>query len=149
MGWLGAYASSAYLSGSQIQAFAALTHPSYVPAAWQTMLLFWGLTLISTFVNVGASQLLPKFEGLALILHIAGFFAILFPLAYLGEHTTAKQVFGDFENQGGWSSMGLSFFVGMLGNWFVFTGADSSIHVWLSSPFPLLVCLQLIRKLDV
>jgi choline transport protein len=129
MGWLGAFSSTAYLAGSQIPGLVTLTHSSYVPAPWQVMLLFWAFTTFSIFVNIGASKLLPKFEGIVLILHIAGFFAILFPLAYLGEHNTAKEVFGTFDNEGGWSGIGLAFFVGMVGNLYAFTGSDAAIHV--------------------
>jgi choline transport protein len=126
------------LAGSQILGFVTITHPSFDPQPYQIMLIFWAYVAFAMFVNVGASNLLPRFEGVVLVLHIAGFFAILVPLAYLGDHVSAKEVFTTFNNGGGWPTMGLSFFVGMLGNTFAFTGCDAAIHVcpFPTNPFP-------------
>lgn len=44
-------------------------------------------------VNTVISSWLPKFEGLILILHILGFFAILLPLVILGPHAQPSHVF--------------------------------------------------------
>lgn len=93
------------------------------------MLLYWAYVAFAMFINVGTGSLLPKFEGFVLILHIAGFFVILIPLSYLGDHVSANEVFGSFNNEGGWPSLGLSLFVGMLGSNFAFTGCDAAIHV--------------------
>ncbi|OJJ40723.1 hypothetical protein ASPWEDRAFT_99221 [Aspergillus wentii DTO 134E9] len=129
IGWLGAFASSAYLSSSQIQGLIVLDHSSYVAQPWHTLLLYWAVTAFTVFVNVFASSLLPKFEGLVLVIHIIGFFAILIPLVYLGERNSAKEVFTTFSNGGGWQTEGLSFLIGMTGNMFAFTGADAAVHM--------------------
>jgi choline transport protein len=99
-----------------------LTVPSYIPQGWQGTLLFWAVIFFAVFVNTVVSSLLPKFEGLILILHISGFFAILIPLVILGPHDTAKDVFTVWLNEGGWSTQGLSFLVGLTGNAFAFVG---------------------------
>ena len=75
------------------------------------------------------SSLLPKFEAFILIVHVLGFFAIIFPLVILGPHASPKEVFTTFINDGGWSTNGLSFMVGLLGNVFAFFGADAAIHM--------------------
>ncbi|PWY92269.1 GABA transporter [Aspergillus heteromorphus CBS 117.55] len=129
IGWLGAFASTCYLSASQIQGLVVLNHPSYVPTAWQAVLLFWFIVAAAVFVNVMASTMLPKFEGFVLILHLVGFFAIVIPLLYLGNHNSASDVFGQFANDGGFQTEGLSFLVGMVGNMFAFTGADAAVHM--------------------
>ncbi|PYH88862.1 choline transport protein [Aspergillus ellipticus CBS 707.79] len=129
IGWLGAFVSTCYLSASQIQGLVVLNHASYVPTNWQTVLLFWAIVGAAVFVNVVASTMLPKFEGFVLILHVVGFFAIIIPLVYLGDHNPASDVFGQFSNEGEFPTMGLSFLVGMVGNMFAFTGADAAVHM--------------------
>jgi hypothetical protein len=61
-----------------------------------------------------------------LCLHILGFFAILIPLVYLAPHGTAKDVFATFINGGGWSTNGVSFFVGLITSVFSFLGMRPS-----------------------
>ncbi|KAE8397972.1 amino acid/polyamine transporter I [Aspergillus pseudonomiae] len=129
LGWLGAFASGVYMASSQIMGFVTITHTAFQPQPYQVMLLYWAYVAFAMFINVGTGRLLPKFEGFVLILHIAGFFVILIPLSYLGDHVSANEVFGSFNNEGGWPSLGLSLFVGMLGSNFAFTGCDAAIHM--------------------
>ncbi|KAA8652777.1 uncharacterized protein ATNIH1004_001682 [Aspergillus tanneri] len=129
LGWLGGLASGAYLASSQILGFVAIAHASFEPQPYQIMLLFWAYVAFAVFINLGAGTLLPKFEGFALVLHIVGFFVILVPLSCLGDHVSAKEVFGSFNNEGAWPGLGLSIFVGMLGSTFAFTGCDAAIHM--------------------
>ena len=121
-GWQAAVASGGFLTGTLIQGLIALTVPSYNPKSWHGTLLFWAVIFFAVFINTIVSSLLPKFEGLILILHIIGFFAILIPLVYLGPHGSADEVFTTFLNGGGWPTQGLSFFVGLIGNVFAFVG---------------------------
>ena len=92
-------------------------------------MLFWAVILFGVSVNTVIGSWLPKFEGLILILHIFGFFAIILPLVILGPHAQPSQVFKTFINGGKWPTDGLSFFVGLLGNVFAFFGADGAIHM--------------------
>ena len=75
------------------------------------------------FVNTVAGRFLLKFEGFILILHILGFFATIFPLAILGPHQSASEVFETFLNTGNWPTQGLSFMIGIIGSVYCFTGA--------------------------
>jgi choline transport protein len=111
-----------------VQGLAVLT-TSYHPKAWQTTLIIWAVLLFTVFINLSASWLLPNFERLVLVLHIAGFFAVLIPLACMGQHNSANEVFTTFLNEGGWQTQGLSFFVGIVGNIFAFAGSDAAVHV--------------------
>lgn len=128
-GWLGTVASAGYLSASVLQTVIALTIPSYQPQPYQTLLIFWAFILFAVTINTVLSSLLPKFEGLILILHVLGFFAILIVLVTLGPQGDAKFLFTTFLNGGNWPTQGLSFFIGMMGNVFAFVGADAAFHV--------------------
>ena len=129
LGWQAFVASVGYLNGAMTQGLIILTDPTYELHHWHTVMLYWGVILFGVLVNTVVSSWLPKFESLILILHVVGFFAILFPLIILGPHTQPSQVFQTFVNSGNWPTNGLSFFVGLLGNVFAFFGADGAIHM--------------------
>ena len=122
-------ASVGYLNGSMLQGLIILTNPAYDPKPWQNVLLYWAVILFAVMINTIVSSWLPRFEAIILILHVLGFFGILFPLVVLGPHAPASDVFQNFINGGNWPTNGLSFFVGLLGNVFAFFGADGAIHM--------------------
>jgi L-asparagine transporter-like permease len=84
--------------------------------------MLWMCVLIAVFINTVVSSMLPKLEGMILILHIIGFFAVLITLVTFGAHGDAKSVFLEFRNEGMWPTQGLSWFVGLLGCVFSFAG---------------------------
>ena len=128
-GWQAFLASDGYLNGLLIQGLIVLANPGYNFKVWHGVFLYWALIGFSLFINTAVSSLLPKFEAFILILHVLGFFAIIFPLVILGPHADPKEVFTTFINDGNWPTMGLSFMVGLLGNVFAFFGADAAIHM--------------------
>lgn len=129
IGWQATYATSCFLCGTLIQGLIVLTNPSYEPQAWHGTLLFWAVSVFSVSINSFGGKVLPRFEGLILVLHILGFFAILIPLTYMADHGTAREVFTEFMNLGGWPTQGLSFFIGLVGCVFAFAGGDAAVHV--------------------
>lgn len=112
-GWQAQVASAAFLIGSLVQGVVGLTHSTYVSHPWQTMLFLWAVLWFSLFFNSVTSRALAKFEGLFLVLHLFGFFAVLIPLVSLGSHGDATSVFLTFLNGGNWPNQVLSFFVGL------------------------------------
>lgn len=130
-GWQALVASGGFVTGTMIQGLILLTHPDYGTAMqnWHGTLLFWGVVLLGFAINSAIGSLLAKFEGLVLVLHLLGFFAIMLPLALLSEHGDSAAVFNNFYNLGDWQTQGLSFCIGLLGNVFAFLGADGAIHV--------------------
>ncbi|KAI1340854.1 putative GABA permease [Xylariaceae sp. FL0016] len=127
-GWQALTASSAYLDSTLLQGVIVLANPSFHPKPWHTMLMYWAVLVFAVFINTVASKTLAHFESLILILHIIGFFATLIPLVYLGPHADAS-IFTTFYNEGGWSTQGLSFMVGLPAVAFSLLGSDSAIHM--------------------
>lgn len=76
------------------------------------MLFFWAVVCFAVFINTVTSRALANFEGIILVLHLFGFFAVLIPLVYFGPHSDAS-VFDKFLNEGHWPTQALSFFVGL------------------------------------
>ncbi|USP76945.1 hypothetical protein yc1106_04219 [Curvularia clavata] len=129
-GWLASLGSGAFLTGGLIQGLIMLCQPdTYVPQNWHVTLFYWAIIAFCIFINVAAGWLLPKFEGAALFIHIAGFFGILIPILVMGPQGDAKEIFTTFLNMGGWKSQGLSFCIGIMGSVFAFVGGDGPIHL--------------------
>ncbi|THV55325.1 hypothetical protein BGAL_0010g00440 [Botrytis galanthina] len=105
-----------------------MTKSDYVPKPWQSMLFLWAILAFAVVINTVASKTLAHFEGVILVLHILGFFAVLIPLVYLSPHGDTS-LFTTFVNEGGWSSQGLSFMIGLPASVFSLIGADSAVHM--------------------
>ncbi|KAF7859767.1 hypothetical protein EAF04_008846 [Stromatinia cepivora] len=129
IGWLAATATTSLFCSSLVQALIVLNNDTYIPTRWQGTLLLWAAIFVAITVNLAASPVLPKLEGLILVIHIAGFFGILIPLLYLGPKASTKDVFTTFVNGGEWPTNGLSFFVGLAGNSVAFLGSDGAVHM--------------------
>lgn len=79
-------------------------------------------------VNTILAKFLPALEGVILILHVLGFFAILIPLVHLAPTSSAQFVFRDFTNRSGYSSDGLSWFIGTVYPAIMLIGASEPTH---------------------
>ncbi|KAI1471073.1 putative GABA permease [Daldinia caldariorum] len=127
-GWQAVTASAAYLIGTLLQSVIILLKSDYTPKPWQAVLFLWAVLAFAVFINTVASKTLAYFEGLILVLHVLGFFAVLIPLVYLSPHGDAS-LFTTFVNAGGWPTQGLSFVVGLPAAVFSLIGADSAVHM--------------------
>lgn len=65
-------------------------------------------------VNILGSKYLPVFEVVILVMFIIGFLAVIIPLWVLAPRASTADVFGKFENWGGWSSTGGACIVGQM-----------------------------------
>lgn len=119
----------AFLAGTQIQGLVILNYSDYTPQRWHGTLLTFAVASFSVFFNTFLVKRLPLVEGIVLIVHIFGFFAVLVTLWVLGPRASASEVFGTFNNYGGWSSNGLSAVVGILAVMIPLLGADGAVHM--------------------
>lgn len=108
---------------------AILNYPGYVPERWHGTLLTFAVASFSVIFNTFLVKKLPLVEGIVLIVHIFGFFAVLITLWVLGPRGSAHDVFTQFNNFGGWSSDGLSALVGILAVMIPLLGADGAVHM--------------------
>jgi choline transport protein len=88
-----------------------------------------GIGVIGTLMNTYGAKHLPVLEGIVLIVHIFGFFCIIIPLWVLAPKAPAREVFGTFDNFGGWSSIGAACFVGSITATGSFAGSDAAVHL--------------------
>jgi choline transport protein len=85
-------------------------------------LLLVAVLVVCTFFNTFGARHLPLLEGLILLLHTLGFVAVIVPLWVLAPKATASDVFGSFNNGGGWPSVGTACIIGQLASTFSFLG---------------------------
>ena len=92
-------------------------------------MLVIAITAFAIVFNTFLAKKLPMVEGLILIIHIVGLFAIVIPLWVLAPRNTAKAVFTEFSNGGGWSSTGTSVMVGLSTSIVSMLGFDCGVHM--------------------
>lgn len=88
---------------------------------------------VSFIVLTAFSGKLPLLEGVVLIVHLAGFFAIIVPLWVMAPIAPARVALFEFQNNGGWSSTGLSAMIAMTTPLAALLGYDCSLHMGKSS----------------
>ncbi|KAK0113953.1 hypothetical protein ONS96_014802 [Cadophora gregata f. sp. sojae] len=129
LGWQTGLASLVFLVGTMIQGLLVLDNDKYIFERWHGTLLVIAITAFCIIFNTVLARKLPMVEGLVLIIHILGFFAVLIPLWVLAPRNSPKLVFTEFLNLGGWNTKGLSFMVGLLAPIYTLIGADSAVHM--------------------
>ena len=135
LGWQVNIASGGYIIATMITGLLTMLNPeNYAYQPWHGTLIIIAVNIVSIVFNTFFARKLPLIEGLILILHVCGFFAILIPLWVFSPRTPAATVFTDFENNGGWSSTALACLVGMTGPVYALIGPDSAVHMCTSLP---------------
>lgn len=114
LSWQAGVASGSFLIGTVIQGLITVNDDSYEPKPWHGTLLIWAITAIVFNLNIWGARALPVFQNLLLVLHVFGFSAIIIYLWVVGRVQPASAVFTQFENRGGWNSMGLSLMIGQI-----------------------------------
>ena len=67
-----------------------LSNPSYAPAGWQTAMLAWGVLGIAMFANTVVFRKLPLVEGIIMVVHVFGFFAVVVVLWCVPKSKASK-----------------------------------------------------------
>lgn len=129
VGWQIGLASLAFIVGTVIQGLITLNDATYAFERWHGTLLVIAVTAFCIIFNSFLASKLPLVEGIVLVIHFLGFFAVLISLWVLSPRASASEVFGTVTNLGGWSTNGLSFMVGLLTPVYTLLGADSAVHM--------------------
>ena len=134
-GWISVLAWQAGISGQsfsvglQIQGIITLNDSTYIPQPWHSTLLAIAAVSVGCIFNTFFARKLPLIETLMLVLHILGFFAILIPLWVLAPKAPSSEVWSGLQNNAGWSSLGLSFLVGITSSVNALLGSDAVVHM--------------------
>lgn len=141
MGWQCAIVSIAYLAGTIIQGLIVLNRPDYDFQRWHGTMLVIAISTFSIIFNTFLAKNLPFVEGLILIIHVIGLFAIIIPLWVLAPRNNAHAVFTHFNNGGGWDNAGTATLVGLSTTITSMLGYDCSVHMCRSNTLNLHACV--------
>lgn len=86
-------------------------------------------SIFNLLVHTYGKQILPRLQAASGIAHILFFFIIIIVLLALSQKAPSSFVWTKFENNGGWSSDGISFCIGLLLPAFSISGADGCVHM--------------------
>lgn len=131
--------------GTGLQGLVILNVSAYEPRPWHGTLIVIGVGCFAVFFNTFLSKKLPLVEGMILVLHVAGLFAIMIPLLVLAPKSNSKTVFTELTNNGGWSTDGVSFMVGLNPIVVSLLGFDSTVHMCKCQSF---ICSVLTNMLS-
>ena len=142
-GWQVFLASVAFMVAGIIQGLIALNNPDYSFQSWHATFLTIALMAFAIVFNTVLAVRLPLVEGIILVLHTAGFFAIFIPLWWvsllavwrlsdsycrvLAPRAHASDVLFTFSNNGGWPTTGLSAMIGLMTPITALIGYDCSV----------------------
>ncbi|KAM0695610.1 hypothetical protein Q7P36_004092 [Cladosporium allicinum] len=130
LGWVAGVPACGLQLAGIVQEMVKLTCPEAdYDTAWQATLTVFLFIILTVGFNVYFAQHLPLAEGVVLFLHVFGFFAFLLTFWIMADHASAKDVFTNFHNGGGWPSTGLSCLVGLSSPIWCFIGPDAGAHM--------------------
>ena len=129
LAWIATVATESLFAGTIIQGLLVLNYPDYDSKRWHGTLLTWAVIVVNVLINTVIPGALPKFEITIMVIHLAGFVAILATLLSTADIGSARSVWLTSLNEGGWPTQGLSYCVGFMGNVATFVGADASVHL--------------------
>lgn len=129
LSWQAGIASGSFLSGTIIQALITVNNLSYSPTNWQGTLLVFAMVFVIFLANTLGSRALPIVQNILLLVHIFGFFAVITVLWVMSPRVPARDVFLQFNNEGGWSSVGLSLMVGQISAIYGSICSDATAHM--------------------
>lgn len=117
------------MQGTIIQGLIALNDENYPFHPWHGTLLSIAAVAFAIVFNTLLAVKLPLIEGMVLILHLAGFFAIIIPLWIMAPRAPAHVALLEFSNNGGWPTTGLSAMIGLTTPLTALMGYDCSVHM--------------------
>ena len=107
-----------------IQSLIGLNDPTYTFPAWQCTLMMYAVIALCLFVNTILVKALPGLEGVILVLHVVGFFAIVIPVVHLAPISANSFVWTSTTNYSGYASYGVSWLIGHSASAVLFVGYD-------------------------
>ena len=100
--------------GSLIQTIILVSDESYAFPSWHGTLLAIGAMVLAYSGNVFGAKALLYWQNVVFVVHVAAYFGYIVPIWARAPSASHKQVWGEFENTGGWSNIGLAVLVGQL-----------------------------------
>ncbi|KAK3068913.1 hypothetical protein LTR53_013159 [Teratosphaeriaceae sp. CCFEE 6253] len=118
-----------FLVGSLVQTMILVNNENYPFPSWQGTLLAFAAMAFAYVGNVYGNRILPYWQTAVFAIHIGGFLGYVVPIWMNAPKASHQQVWASFENEGGWSSIGLAVLVGQLSGISQQVGIDTAAHM--------------------
>ncbi|KAI5362443.1 Putative amino acid/polyamine transporter I [Septoria linicola] len=122
-------ASGFFLAGTIIQSLAMVNYPEYSAPNWQSTMCVLAVVAVSGVFNIFFSRFFPVLNNISMVVHLAGFVAVVVVLWVLAPHPPAAEVLLHFQNSGGWPTTGLSLMVGQISAIAALGCSDAAAHM--------------------
>ena len=119
-----------FLAGSIVQTIILINNENYGFPAYQGSLLALAVLALCYVGNVYGSKILPHWQNALFVLHMLSYLAYIVPIWVNAPSATHYQVWGEFQNEGGWSNMALAVLAGQL------TGISEQVGIDTVSTLP-------------
>ncbi|CAD6442859.1 90bd4527-1b05-4edc-9b49-a094a9315455 [Sclerotinia trifoliorum] len=129
LGWTASFASSVFILTTLVEAIIDIRNAGFSFAPWQYTLIMIAYLLITIGFNTWGAKLLPMIETTSLFGHLAGFLVTIIPLWIMAPKNSARTVFLDVVNNGGWSNTSTSCLIAQVSVLYCNIGSDSAVHI--------------------
>ncbi|KAK6430602.1 hypothetical protein LTR95_013241 [Oleoguttula sp. CCFEE 5521] len=132
LAWQAGNAIGVFLTGTLIQVIVLENNPDSFADTfpnWHGSLLVIANVLITVIGNIFLTRYIPRVQTAFFVLHILTFFAVMIPICINAPKASARDVFADFQNLGGWPNMGVAIMAGQLSAIYMMCGMDSFCHI--------------------
>jgi choline transport protein len=134
MGWQVYLAGICFMVGSVIQGLIVLNNlDTYIYQSWHGTLLTIAVILFVVAFNTVFAVRLPMIEGMLLVVHVAGLFAIIIPLWVMAPRGNVRDTILTFTTTAGWDNVGLASLIGVVNPIGVLIGYDCIVHMCKAS----------------
>jgi choline transport protein len=116
--------------GSALQGLIVLNNlDTYICESWHGTLLTIAVILFVSIFNTLLAVRLPMVEGVLLVLHLGGIFAIIIPLWVMAPRGNVKDTILTFTTTAGWPDVSLASLIGMVSVIGILVGYDCTVHM--------------------
>lgn len=136
-GWIFACFTVSYTTSMFVIALAEVYNPNYIPQDWHYYLIYVTIAIGGWGVNVFAIAFLPMINYVLVVVINGGtLFIVITLLIKSNPKRSVEYVFQEIQNETGWSSNGLVFFLGLLPSIATVTMFDGAAHMTNEIPNP-------------
>ncbi|KAJ6780907.1 hypothetical protein PWT90_03982 [Aphanocladium album] len=131
LAWQAGNAWGLILIGTLLQAIIMVNSEAYAESApnWHGTIIVIVISILAVAANVFGAKWLPYWQNAAFALHIIAYAGFIIPIWVNAPKASHFQVWGDWQDRGGWPSIGLSVLVGQLPALSSQTAIDSAVHM--------------------
>ncbi|EJP66294.1 GABA permease [Beauveria bassiana ARSEF 2860] len=127
--WQAGNALGLFVVGTLIQGIITLNKPDYVGEYWHGTLLVIAIACTTVSANIFGSSIIPHTQNAIFAISLLAFVAFLVPIWVNAPMAESKDVWGHWEDKGGWGKLGLSVMIGQLPAIAAFQSIDTATHM--------------------